>query len=139
MIRRPPRSTRTATLFPYTTLFRSERRVAVLRAQCDAAQRADELVEHRLRLGLGRLDEHRAVDDEREIDRHRVIALVDQPLGDVERREAFGEALVAEQRLVHARARRREGRVEHILQAAQPIRSEAHTAELQSPMRNTYD
>src|SRR3546814_6869232 len=86
MIRRPPRSTRTATLFPYTTLFRSERRVAVLRAQCDAAQRADELVEHRLRLGLGRLDEHRAVDDEREIDRHRVIALVDQPLGDVERR-----------------------------------------------------
>src|SRR3546814_1610942 len=25
MIRRPPRSTRTATLFPYTTLFRSER------------------------------------------------------------------------------------------------------------------
>src|SRR3546814_14854612 len=27
MIRRPPRSTRTDTLFPYTTLFRSERRV----------------------------------------------------------------------------------------------------------------
>src|SRR3546814_1583938 len=28
MIRRPPRSTRTDTLFPYTTLFRSQRRVA---------------------------------------------------------------------------------------------------------------
>src|SRR3546814_14018709 len=28
MIRRPPRSTRTDTLFPYTTLFRSARRVA---------------------------------------------------------------------------------------------------------------
>src|SRR3546814_19351645 len=28
MIRRPPRSTRTDTLFPYTTLFRSEARVA---------------------------------------------------------------------------------------------------------------
>src|SRR3546814_17394377 len=27
MIRRPPRSTRTDTLFPYTTLFRSQRRV----------------------------------------------------------------------------------------------------------------
>src|SRR3546814_10753486 len=27
MIRRPPRSTRTDTLFPYTTLFRSKRRV----------------------------------------------------------------------------------------------------------------
>src|SRR3546814_12626264 len=28
MIRRPPRSTRTDTLFPYTTLFRSTRRIA---------------------------------------------------------------------------------------------------------------
>src|SRR3546814_5270026 len=28
MIRRPPRSTRTDTLFPYTTLFRSERNTA---------------------------------------------------------------------------------------------------------------
>src|SRR3546814_6918669 len=27
MIRRPPRSTRTDTLFPYTTLFRSQRRI----------------------------------------------------------------------------------------------------------------
>src|SRR3546814_1563039 len=32
MIRRPPRSTRTDTLFPYTTLFRSEARGASLRA-----------------------------------------------------------------------------------------------------------
>src|SRR3546814_2420328 len=30
MIRRPPRSTRTDTLFPYTTLFRSGRAVAVI-------------------------------------------------------------------------------------------------------------
>src|SRR3546814_5772638 len=29
MIRRPPRSTRTDTLFPYTTLFRSERQAVV--------------------------------------------------------------------------------------------------------------
>src|SRR3546814_3756851 len=28
MIRRPPRTTRTDTLFPYTTLFRSDRRIA---------------------------------------------------------------------------------------------------------------
>src|SRR3546814_10263283 len=33
MIRRPPRSTRTDTLFPYTTLFRSRRRVAGARAR----------------------------------------------------------------------------------------------------------
>src|SRR3546814_14267849 len=32
MIRRPPRSTRTDTLFPYTTLFRSERLKNALRA-----------------------------------------------------------------------------------------------------------
>src|SRR3546814_9107693 len=32
MIRRPPRSTRTATLFPYTTLFRSPGKVVDLRA-----------------------------------------------------------------------------------------------------------
>src|SRR3546814_4173340 len=32
MIRRPPRSTRTDTLFPYTTLFRSQRRLAHQRA-----------------------------------------------------------------------------------------------------------
>src|SRR3546814_19753877 len=31
MIRRPPRSTRTDTLFPYTTLFRSEDRAALVR------------------------------------------------------------------------------------------------------------
>src|SRR3546814_16748980 len=31
MIRRPPRSTRTATLFPYTTLFRSEQPIAYRR------------------------------------------------------------------------------------------------------------
>src|SRR3546814_4679276 len=38
MIRRPPRSTRTDTLFPYTTLFRSVRDQAVVHP---VAQRAD--------------------------------------------------------------------------------------------------
>src|SRR3546814_8158537 len=43
MIRRPPRSTRTDTLFPYTTLFRSGRRPAGIgRRRMDGAQ-ADEL------------------------------------------------------------------------------------------------
>src|SRR3546814_6565467 len=40
MIRRPPRSTRTDTLFPYTTLFRSNRDVGQLR-ECPTHQRAD--------------------------------------------------------------------------------------------------
>src|SRR3546814_17679030 len=46
MIRRPPRSTRTDTLFPYTTLFRSERVAEALELggehQEDEAQREDE-------------------------------------------------------------------------------------------------
>src|SRR3546814_14514612 len=36
MIRRPPRSTRTDTLFPYTTLFRSHGRYAVIGAAAGA-------------------------------------------------------------------------------------------------------
>src|SRR3546814_13452220 len=37
MIRRPPRSTLTYTLFPYTTLFRSEHRPPLERVQCHFA------------------------------------------------------------------------------------------------------
>src|SRR3546814_3945637 len=37
MIRRPPRSTRTDTLFPYTTLFRSNRRPLAIRASVASA------------------------------------------------------------------------------------------------------
>src|SRR3546814_5037034 len=44
MIRRPPRSTRTDTLFPYTTLFRSQRRDAVHAG--DRQRRAPGAVEH---------------------------------------------------------------------------------------------
>src|SRR3546814_11497050 len=36
MVRRPPRSTRTDTLFPYTTLFRSGNRPSVLFVRADA-------------------------------------------------------------------------------------------------------
>src|SRR3546814_11177024 len=44
MIRRPPRSTRTDTLFPYTTLFRSERQLPVA---ADGNPVADRQVEAR--------------------------------------------------------------------------------------------
>src|SRR3546814_2280401 len=49
MIRRPPRSTRTDTLFPYTTLFRSRHRslVAVHRARYQARQGPAAAAEHR--------------------------------------------------------------------------------------------
>src|SRR3546814_18288282 len=55
MIRRPPRSTRTDTLFPYTTLFRSQRR----RSQ-DAAREAQAAHERLDILARGEVvgDEH---------------------------------------------------------------------------------
>src|SRR3546814_18034743 len=40
MIRRPPRSTRTDTLFPYTTLFRSTLRTVICRRATSASPRA---------------------------------------------------------------------------------------------------
>src|SRR3546814_13498597 len=52
MIRRPPRSTRTDTLFPYTTLFRSpaERRAAV---QHDFVASEDGIVTATVAFGMG--------------------------------------------------------------------------------------
>src|SRR3546814_7731361 len=44
MIRRPPRSTRTDTLFPYTTLFRSKRDLPLVVAARHAVDLADRLV-----------------------------------------------------------------------------------------------
>src|SRR3546814_5153878 len=49
MIRRPPRSTRTDTLFPYTTLFRSG---------CDIMPRPDE---HRERMAANPQKDHRLI------------------------------------------------------------------------------
>src|SRR3546814_1054013 len=46
MIRRPPRSTRTDTLFPYTTLFRSGRQQRFDLAHDDRRQAFSRLVEH---------------------------------------------------------------------------------------------
>src|SRR3546814_17008306 len=55
MIRRPPRSTRTDTLFPYTTLFRS--------LQCRPAARRYGVALRQAHLGFeGRLDRHQNAD-----------------------------------------------------------------------------
>src|SRR3546814_2952181 len=54
MIRRPPRSTRTDTLFPYTTLFRSRRvEVPGLKGRVDAGAGHALAVEHHRRDGFG--------------------------------------------------------------------------------------
>src|SRR3546814_1309642 len=61
MIRRPPRSTRTDTLFPYTTLFRSarrdrhRRRLVGLWRRCDCRRRE---FHHQARLFGGRAGQH---------------------------------------------------------------------------------
>ena len=73
----------------------------------DREHRVGERVERLLRLGLRRLDHQRLRDDEREVDRRRVEAVVHQPLGDVERRDAV---------LALQRARR-----EHELVHAEPV------------------
>src|SRR3546814_993657 len=61
MLRRTPRSTRTDTLFPYTTLFRSEEQLEVLRAA--VRRTADKVSRQRgARNGLTRLhDENTAI------------------------------------------------------------------------------
>src|SRR3546814_9994150 len=47
MVRRPPRSTRTYTLFPYTTLFRSDRRATGLAAEAGHLHEPGGQVGHR--------------------------------------------------------------------------------------------
>src|SRR3546814_14027994 len=49
MIRRPPRSTRTDTLFPYTTLFRSHPRVGGQDRQAPDRPRSGDVLRHRRR------------------------------------------------------------------------------------------
>src|SRR3546814_8093938 len=49
MIRRPPRSTRTDTLFPYTTLFRSELELGLVADLAEQTVMLVEPVEHRSR------------------------------------------------------------------------------------------
>src|SRR3546814_11139604 len=46
MIRRPPRSTRTDTLFPYTTLFRSDQQMQACTRAFDGSEVARVVTEH---------------------------------------------------------------------------------------------
>ena len=63
-----------------------------------------ERVELFLRLGLGRLDHQRARDDQREVNRRRMEAVIHQPLRDVERVHIVRQLiLVAEHDLVQRR------------------------------------
>src|SRR3546814_2669799 len=120
MIRRPPRSTRTDTLFPYTTLFRS-----VDVAFPEAHQLADDR------------DRQRVCHDRHEIARARSQELIDavvRDLFDLRRHggHPFGHQIRKYGSPVQGMSRRIGGRQD--LQE----RSEEHTSELQSLMRTSY-
>src|SRR3546814_2796108 len=133
MIRRPPRSTRTDTLFPYTTLFRScppERLLAAIgghpRARAlSVAREIIEIKEPDIRVGL------------------EVIDLESPHLG-IEDRDGTG--IFPETEVVEL-ARRPEHCVDqlveleigfHLAFIEVIFRSEEHTSELQSLMRISY-
>src|SRR3546814_8725636 len=109
MIRRPPRSTRTDTLFPYTTLFRSQ----------DRAQPGREGEPH-LGVDLCLPDAFHRIFD-RVFDRQDVAAAVVQaPQPGIERRRLARSCGPGDE------------------QDAVGLRSEEHTSELQSLMRISY-
>src|SRR3546814_2087845 len=118
MIRRPPRSTRTDTLFPYTTLFRSKR------ASSNARSVLPDAVGPMRKMAGGRADI-------RKLDGlGRIVSGDRRPAASTVRREDYS-ATAQEQlvQLVHAELR--PGRTP-------VIRSEEHTSALQSLMRHSY-
>src|SRR3546814_1864414 len=118
MIRRPPRSTRTDTLFPYTTLFRSHPGMAAVRGLYGVhRKRADRVGE--LTFGQCHMSPGKGCEDDR-----------------IRWGQPFAGAGSGVNRLRHkfTRISARRG------DCAPPpaLRSEEHTSELQSLMRNSY-
>src|SRR3546814_5313919 len=109
MIRRPPRSTRTDTLFPYTTLFRSIGAVAHAIAAADAAG----LHEH---LAIGAAVDHIG----RTIGHAMRMLAVAAACRHMQMREGLARLAVEPRQPFVA------------------VRSEEHTSELQSLMRISY-
>src|SRR3546814_995266 len=130
MIRRPPRSTRTATLFPYATLFRSP--AAVHRP----------VGTRKLILFVARLDQLLDAGDQRPA----AAVEIEMAAKLLRRLVAAGKVRVdaqhvadAGQHLVDAPRRvAREDDEEVVVEQREETRSEEHTSELQSLMRNSY-
>src|SRR3546814_4847600 len=117
MIRRPPRSTRTDTLFPYTTLFRSRQDADLYVA---AGARIMDLYRQRIE--------------------SRQDSAADHTSGrrsDIIERDLRLAALKAERAEIFRRVRRRQLGTE-IARKLVRERSEENTSELQSLMRNSY-
>src|SRR3546814_9001809 len=111
MIRRPPRSTRTDTLFPYTTLFRSQRHRLV----------------NPLRFDQSVVGNTQPIEEGAEQQRH-----------DRQRREQYPVALHGANLISALRARRARQIASNCARPSIASRSEEHTSELQSLMRISY-
>src|SRR3546814_8706488 len=121
MIRRPPRSTRTDTLFPYTTLFRSAHRRAHLGDRLVAVGEMRAVVE---------VEQHH-----RPLGGHEDIACCVVQAPDLHVADIAGVADV--DRVVEQRAGV-VARLQLLAKAAEPPRSDENTSELQSLMRSSY-
>src|SRR3546814_1910774 len=117
MIRRPPRSTRTDTLFPYTTLFRSVAYQAAVVEPVDT-----DVDHHRARLHPVAGDQPGAADGH-----HQDVGLAHVPAQNIRRGElvAGGGGAAGDQQLQRHRP-------------ADVVRSEEHTSELPSLMPTSY-
>src|SRR3546814_6418582 len=130
MIRRPPRSTRTDTLFPYTTLFRS-RAIVDATVQALASQDTDLDLGHVEPAGVLRREVELQPAEEA-MGLRRGEGLVESPgrvrgqvVHDHPDLVSVGEADVDE--------------IAHLLGKVDGRRSEEHTSEIQSLMRTSYD
>src|SRR3546814_5803496 len=119
MIRPPPRSTRTDTLFPYTTLFRSAEGFA----------------------GHGAVEDHRRDDAGRTQARTECRGSPMAEWGSVDQALALGAPAIAS-RHIGGRAgliqEHKRGRIHEALPDPPALRSEENTSELQSLMRTPY-
>src|SRR3546814_1599724 len=122
MIRRPPRSTRTDTLFPYTTLFRAIGVVLDPQALASAAELAKGLAQLGGGVGVG------AVDPDADVLHHRGLPRLAQ----------VGRAGQQHEPPVGAEVEALEEDVAEAVVAGQVVRSEEHTSELPSLMRTSY-
>src|SRR3546814_4410960 len=137
MIRRPPRSTRTDTLFPYTTLFRSEKLIAVFKAANTFGEVAKEYIDKQVAQGQADTTTQKAnwLLEQLEPIAARPVADLKpiDVLAALKRIEAKGKYETAR------RCRSFAGRVfRYAVATGRGERSEEHTSELQSLMRIPY-
>src|SRR3546814_9511367 len=139
MIRRPPRSTRTDTLFPYTTLFRSFaciRVAGVNRELITVCHGLDDFLHAReIQARMHALRVHI------EADCHDVAVAGPLTIAEQATFDAVSASHQAKLRRCHARAPVVVGvqADDHFVPVANvTARSEEHTSELQSLMRNSY-